>query len=142
MTRPSSHWSPVAGEKLIGTALAAAQGWRCDTDARIEEEAGDVHLRHLDTSTPSLSQPGARVIRCLTEGDADINIGQLRGAGAPVWIDNMDKMLACCCVVYLVSRAPLLAKRLDDATRPPAVTEIYGDRKGWNAASSRACAYL
>ena len=101
-----------------------------DTDQRVAEDAGmsiadiwetygQIHFRSLEHAA----------VRSLTEGDADDTIVST-GAGAPVWIDNMDMMLGVGCVVYLEADAPLLAKRLDGEGGARPLLKIYGGEEG------------
>jgi shikimate kinase len=122
---------PGAGKTHWAQRWAAANDWRwVDTDARVEEEAGmsisdiwdtygQIHFRSHEHA----------VIRSLTEGDADKTLVSC-GAGGPVWIDNMDKMLGAGCVVYLEATADLLAERLEGEGGGRPLLKIYGGREG------------
>lgn len=85
----------------------------------IWETQGQIQFRSLEHA----------VIRSLTEGDADDTVVST-GAGAPVWLDNMDKMLAAGCVVYLEAEAALLAKRLEGEGGARPLLKIYGGEDG------------
>lgn len=122
---------PGAGKTHWARRWAEVHGLRhVDTDARVEEDAGmsiadiwdtygQIHFRSLEHAA----------IRSLTEGDAD-NTVVSTGAGAPVWLDNMDKMAAADCVVYLEADAALLAKRLKGEGGARPLMKIYGGEEG------------
>lgn len=122
---------PGAGKTFWAQRWAAAHDWRwVDTDARVEEEAGmsidDIWNTQGQIQFRSLEHA---VIRSLTEGDADGTLVST-GAGAPVWLDNMDKMLAAGCVVYLEAAPELLAKRLEEGHTGRPLMKIYGGKEG------------
>lgn len=122
---------PGAGKTHWAQRWAGAHSLRwVDTDARVETDAGmtiaDIWETQGQIQFRSLEHA---VIRSLTEGDAD-NTVVSTGAGAPVWLDNMDKMLAAGCVVYLEADAALLAQRLEGEGGARPLLKIYGGEEG------------
>jgi len=122
---------PGAGKTYWAQRWAEAAGWQwVDTDARVEAETGlsvdDIF--NLQGEQQFRSLEGA-VIRSLTEGDAQNTIVSC-GAGAAVWLDNLDRMLAAGCVVYLQAEPALLATRLEGAQTGRPLLKIYGGEEG------------
>ena len=122
---------PGAGKTQWAQRWAETHNLRwVDTDARVEEEAGmsiaDIWETQGQIQFRSLEHA---VIRSLTEGDSDNTIVST-GAGAPVWLDNMDKMLGAGCVVYLEADAALLAGRLEGEGGARPLLKIYGGEDG------------
>ena len=122
---------PGAGKTHWAQRWADAHNLRwVDTDARVEHDAGksiaDIWELQGQETFRTLEHAA---IRSLTEGDADKTIVST-GAGAPVWLDNMDKMMEAGCVVYLEADAALLAKRLEGEGGARPLLKIYGGEEG------------
>lgn len=122
---------PGAGKTHWAKRWAEAHNLRwVDTDKRVEEDAGmtiaDIWETQGQIQFRSLEHAA---IRSLTEGDADNAIVSC-GAGAAVWLDNMDKMLGAGCVVYLEADAAMLAQRLEKEGGARPLLKIYGGKDG------------
>jgi shikimate kinase len=122
---------PGAGKTYWAKRWAESNHWRwIDTDARVEEDSartiddiwdtqGQGHFRTLEHAA----------IRAISEDDCSNTIISV-GAGAPVWLDNMNMMMDRGCVVYLEASPALLAERLEAAHTGRPLMKIYGGEEG------------
>lgn len=100
------------GKSTIGRKIARRLGWRfADTDALVEQSEG-ASVADLFTylGEERFREAERRVVDELLAGDARTVIST--GGGLPVWRDNMARLDAAACTVYLRRTAPEIASRL------------------------------